>query len=464
MVIHYRHNAKPPRLSRGRAPVVTGDRRSHRGENTNAEGKTRLTPPDEPGEARPSLAIRCRTLSRFVSFFAGRPSPGENEPVRGIYIHVPFCVRKCSYCDFYSEEVSRASGGEFPDLLVRELDLFRVRFPEDSAAAADTVYFGGGTPTVLPPECLCGLLAAVRARFPLASWAEVTVEANPGTVDAEGLATLRLGGFTRISIGVQSFSPAVLRTLGRIHDAADVHRTYGLARSAGFPSVGIDLIFGVPGQTCAGWEEDLDRAISCRPCHVSAYALAPEPGTPLHAAIARGELRMPPDEEVAEMYESTRIVLSGAGLHQYEISNFARPGHESRHNTKYWKREGYAGFGPSAHGLLFPPRRAPLGLRTANPPSLDAYRSNIIAGRLPAAEDTPCTREDAWKESLLFGLRMTEGVDLARIERSLGSPPPPLGKTVDILVREMKLVRDGSRIRLPGKHLFVSNEVLASLS
>ena len=384
--------------------------------------------------------------------------------MRGIYIHVPFCVRKCSYCDFYSEEASLASGGEFPDLLMRELDLFRERFPEDAAAPADTVYFGGGTPTVLPPENLCSLLAAVRARFPVSGGAEVTVEANPGTVDAEGLATLRQGGFTRISIGVQSFSPVVLRTLGRIHGEADVHRTYGLARSAGFPSVGIDLIFGIPGQRAEEWKADLDRMTTLLPDHVSAYALAPEPGTPLHAAIGRGELRMPPDEEVAEMYESTRIVLSGAGLHQYEISNFARPGHESRHNTKYWIREGYAGFGPSAHGLLFPSGRAPYGIRTSAPPSLDEYRSNILAGRLPAVEEKACTREDAWKESLLFGLRMTDGVDLEEIETRIGAPPDSLRVALDELALTGRLLREGARIRLPASFLFISNEVLAHLA
>ncbi|MGZ9196697.1 MAG: radical SAM protein, partial [Candidatus Deferrimicrobiaceae bacterium] len=164
--------------------------------------------------------------------------------MRGIYLHIPFCLRKCSYCDFYSVEAEAAAMKEFRDLLVRETDLLRDRFPEDAAAPADTVYFGGGTPTVLPPEALCGLLAATRDRFPVEPGAEITVEANPGTVTAEGLRALVLGGFTRISIGVQSFTPATLRTLGRIHGVEEVGRTYREARSAGFSSLGIDLIFG----------------------------------------------------------------------------------------------------------------------------------------------------------------------------------------------------------------------------
>ena len=163
---------------------------------------------------------------------------GENDSVRGIYIHVPFCVRKCSYCDFYSLTTSSRATGEFLDLLVKEMDLFRERFPEDAAAAVDTVYFGGGTPTVIPPGELCRLIAAIGKRFPVMPGAEITIEANPGTVRENGLRTLRAGGFNRLSVGVQSFSPNTLLTLGRIHDAEDNLRTYRDARAAGFDSLG----------------------------------------------------------------------------------------------------------------------------------------------------------------------------------------------------------------------------------
>ena len=393
-----------------------------------------------------------------------RPLPGENEEVRGIYLHIPFCARKCSYCDFYSVAASSPAMTEFRGLLMREMDMVRYRFPEDAAATADTVYFGGGTPTVFPPEALCGLLSAIRERFPVEPDAEITVEANPGTITAEGLRTMREGGFTRLSIGVQSLTPATLRTLGRIHGVEEVRRTYRDARSAGFPSLGIDLIFGIPGQRTEDWEADLDRTITFLPAHVSAYALAPEPGTPLHAAIGRGELAMPPDEEVARMYETARTVLSGAGYRQYEISNFARPGSESRHNRKYWRREGTLGLGPSAHGLIFPPGTVPYGLRTANPPSLAGYGSRVREGLLPWIEERPCRHEDAWKESLIFGLRMNEGVDPEEIETRIGAPPEPLRDAVTEMTRTGKLLREGTRLRLPGNLLFVSNEVLALLA
>jgi oxygen-independent coproporphyrinogen-3 oxidase len=389
---------------------------------------------------------------------------GENESVRGIYIHVPFCVRKCSYCDFYSLTTSSRATGEFLDLLVKEMDLFRKRFPEDATAAVDTVYFGGGTPTVIAPGDLCGLLAAIRRRFPVIPGAEITIEANPGTVCENGLRTLRAGGFNRLSVGMQSFSPTALLTLGRIHDAEDNRRAYRDARAAGFDSLGIDLIFGIPGQSGIDWGEDLERAITFLPDHISAYALAPEPGTPLQATLARGKIRMPTDEEVAESYATASRALVNAGYRHYEISNFARPGFESRHNRKYWQREGYAGLGPSAHGLLFPRESPRFGMRTANPSSFSEYGRRIREGSLPWGGANDCGPEDAWKEALILGLRMTEGVDPAEIETRIGPPPDALRDALESLVEDGKLLRERNRLRLSDQLFFVSNEILAVLA
>jgi oxygen-independent coproporphyrinogen-3 oxidase len=384
--------------------------------------------------------------------------------MRGIYVHIPFCVRKCAYCDFYSVEEDRNAVEDFRDLLVREMDLFREKFPAEADVPADTVFFGGGTPTVLGAEKLCWILAALKARFPIAPDAEVTTEANPGTVSAEDFRTLREGGFNRISIGVQSFDPATLRTLGRIHGVEEVRAAHRDARRAGFASIGIDLIFGIPGQRKTDWAADLDLAVTFLPSHVSSYALAPEPGTPIHDAIQRGELRMPPDETVADMYGETRRILSRSGYRHYEISNFARQASECRHNLKYWRREGYLGLGPSAHGLLFPPGRAPLGLRTANPPSLPDYRLRIEEGRLPWGDMHVCNIEDAWKESLIAGLRLVEGIDLAEIEKKIGPPPEAVRDAVEALTRAGKLEGESSRLRIPPAFLFVSNEVLQALA
>lgn len=384
--------------------------------------------------------------------------------MRGIYVHVPFCVRKCAYCDFYSVAAGREAMADFRDLLVREMDLFRAEQPAEAEAPADTVYFGGGTPTALGSDALVKLLAAIRDRFRVADDAETTTEANPGAVSAADFAALRAGGFNRVSIGVQSFDPASLATLGRIHGASEIRAAWRDGRAAGIPSMGIDLIFGIPGQTRASFAADLERTAALLPSHVSAYALAPEPGTPLHAAIGRGELRMPTDDDVAEMYEDARRILSAAGLRRYEISNFSLPGAECRHNLKYWRREGYRGFGPSAHGLLFPGARATLGLRTANPPSLAEYGRRIREGHLPWTEVRASDYGDVWRESLIFGLRETGGVDAARIEKEIGAPPPELRDAVEDLVVSGRLLRDGSRLRLPESLLFVSNEVLQRLA
>ena len=389
---------------------------------------------------------------------------GENDGMRGIYVHVPFCVRKCGYCDFYSVAGGEEERDRFPGLVEREMDLLLREFPGEASLPADTVYFGGGTPTVLGPGRLNRLLAAIRARFPVAEDAEITTEANPGTVTGDDFARLREGGFNRVSLGVQSFRPATLAALGRIHSVGDVRTAYRDARKAGFSSVGIDLIFGNPAQGEGEWQEDLDLAVTFLPDHVSAYALTPEPGTPLHAAISGGENALPDDDAVARMYAAARETLRAAGYRHYEISNFARPGKECRHNLKYWRRDGYLGLGPSAHGLLFPGESAPYGLRTANPPSLPDYVRALAEGRPPWGSTVACGMEDAWKEALIFGLRMSEGVSPPSIEKRNGPPPDKAREAVEKLIGSGLLLREGNRLRLPDRYWFVSNEVLQRLA
>ena len=383
--------------------------------------------------------------------------------MQGIYVHVPFCARKCGYCDFYSVVAGEEAHEEFLGLVAREAELVAREFPATAREPSDTVYLGGGTPTVLGAERLVRLLALLRDRFPVAGGSEISVEANPGTVSAADLARLREGGFTRLSIGVQSFHPGTLAALGRIHTVEEVRTAYRDARKARFDSVGFDLIFGNPGQSVEDWRSDLSRAVTFLPDHISAYALSPEPGTPVHAAISRGESTLPPDEEIAGMYESARETLGAAGYRHYEISNFSRPGKECRHNRKYWEREGYLGLGPSAHGLLFPGEGAPLGIRTANPPSLTEYARRLREGRLPWTDSTASGREDAWKEFLLSGLRLAEGVSLAEGEKRYGPPPGELREAVARLSDSGSLVREGDRLRLPERFWFVSNEVLRRL-
>jgi oxygen-independent coproporphyrinogen-3 oxidase len=384
--------------------------------------------------------------------------------MRGIYVHVPFCIRKCGYCDFYSIAGGEEALDGFPALVEREMDLLLRTFPAEASVPADTVYFGGGTPTVLGPDRLNRLLAAIRSIFPVADDAEISTEANPGTVTGDDFARLREAGFNRVSLGVQSFRPGILAALGRIHSVEDVRAAYRDARRAGF-SVGIDLLFGNPGQNETEWQEDLDLAVTFLPDHVSAYALTPEPGTPIHAGIRGGGIVLPDDDTVARMYTAARETLRTAGYRHYEISNFARPGKECRHNLKYWRREGYLGLGPSAHGLLFPGESAPFGLRTANPPSLPEYVRALSEGRPPGGGSTrACGREDAWKESLIFGLRVSEGVSPPSIETRNGPPPDEVREAMEKLIGSGVLLREGDRLRLPERYWFVSNEVLQRLA
>jgi oxygen-independent coproporphyrinogen-3 oxidase len=384
--------------------------------------------------------------------------------VRGIYVHVPFCVRKCGYCDFYSVEAGEEALDRFRDLLAREVELLLRAYPGEAEHPADTVYFGGGTPSVLGPERLCRLLADIRSRLPVADGAEVTLEANPGTIRREDFLRLRESGFTRVSLGCQSFRPSTLAALGRIHTAEEARAAFRNARDSRFSSVGIDLIFGNPGQEEADWAEDLREAVALLPDHISAYALTPGPGTRIHEEIERGKISVPSDDAVARMYDVTRELLAAAGYRHYEISNFATAGKECRHNLKYWRREGYLGLGPSAHGLLFPGETAPLGLRTANPPSLAEYASRLGENRLPWEDVEARNRDDAWKEYLIFGLRLAEGVSLGEGEKRYGPLPDELPGAVDRLVESGRLVRSRDRLRLPEEHWFVSNEVLRHLA
>lgn len=381
----------------------------------------------------------------------------------GIYVHVPFCVRKCAYCDFYSVVAGEDARERYCGLLLRELDLVLRSFPEEGKTPADTVYFGGGTPSLLGPERLRRLLAGIRSRLPVAEGAEVTLEANPGTIQGDDFSRLRESGFNRVSLGVQSFRPSALSALGRIHSAEDARNAFRSARESRIPSVGLDLIFGIPGQTEEDWAEDLRHAAALQPDHLSAYALSPEPGTPIHAGIERGEISLPSDDAVARMYDTARETLGSAGYRHYEISNFAMPGHECRHNGKYWRRERYLGLGPSAHGLLFPGESAPFGMRTANPPSLPEYASRIGGDRLPWEDAGARSGEDAWKEFLIFGLRMAEGVSVTEGEKRYGPQPEGMPGAVDRLVESGCLVRNRDRLRMPERHWFVSNEVLQKL-
>ncbi|WP_229661719.1 radical SAM family heme chaperone HemW [Phycicoccus endophyticus] len=337
---------------------------------------------------------------------------GLPETSFGVYLHVPFCAVRCGYCDFNTYTLPElgpgASVDDFADTALRELDL-ATRVLGDAAPPVATVFVGGGTPTLLPPGDLVRLLDGVRTRFGLAEGAEVTTEANPDSVTPEGLATLAAGGFTRVSLGMQSAVPHVLRTLERTHDPARVGLAVAAARAAGL-AVSLDLIYGTPGESLQDWRTSLEAALAHRPDHVSAYALVVEEGTRMAAQVRRGELPVPDGDDEADKYELADAVLSAAGYGWYEVSNWARtPADRCRHNEGYWRGDAWWGVGPGAHGHVG-------GVRWWNVKHPRAYAARLGTGESPAAAREVLTAEQRRDETVLLGVRLREGLALERLD------------------------------------------------
>ena len=381
-----------------------------------------------------------------------------------LYLHIPFCDHKCSYCDFNSYAGLERLIPAFTDTLVHEL---RAWAPELRGRSIPTVFFGGGTPSLMPLPALERVLDTIRAEYALARGAEVSLEANPGTVDEPYLRGLLDLGVNRLSIGVQSLDDAELVALDRIHDAAAARRAYEAARAAGFVNINLDLIFGIAGQTLAGWERNLERAIALGAEHLSLYALTVEEGTSLAAQIARGLAPEPDGDLQAEMYERTVEVLGGAGYEQYEISNWCRPGSECRHNLVYWTDGEWLGLGPGAHshlgGARFAVVRSPGSYiqraREAPRPG------TTIEQRMPqvASVDRPdeaTNRADA----AILALRLNRGLDGDQFRRRFGMG---LDEAFGVALTECEALGlveyDGGRVRLTPHGRLLSNEVFVRL-
>jgi len=318
----------------------------------------------------------------------------------GLYIHIPFCRSKCLYCDFYSLARSEERMDAYVSALCASL---RDAAPRTAGYTVDTVYVGGGTPSLLGASRLTKLLETAISRYAVAPDAEITLEANPESArDAGMLRALRDAGFNRISLGMQSADDEELRAVGRIHTARETEAAVGAARRAGFDNLSLDLIYGLPAQTRRRWRENLDAAVALAPEHLSCYGLKLEPGTPLYAR--RGSLDLPDDDAQAEMYLDAVDRLDAAGYAQYEISNFARPGRESRHNGKYWTLGEYLGFGPGAHSDFG-------GRRFALARDLDAF----LAGKRVCGEDAAIAPRERAAERVMLGLRTARGLPAAEL-------------------------------------------------
>jgi len=320
----------------------------------------------------------------------------------GLYIHIPFCIRKCLYCDFPSVAGAEELFAAYTAALCREI---AGRGGLLSSAAVDSVYVGGGTPTALPAELLAALGRCLREYAAVAEDAEFTVEANPGTLDAARLEALRAMGANRISLGVQAFDDTVLATAGRIHTAAEAADAVAAVRAAGFARVSVDLMYGLPGQTPAGFRAGLERAVALPVEHLSVYGLKVEEGTPFARLAAEGRLAL--DEEAEEaMYDEAVAFLPAHGFARYEISNYARPGAECRHNLKYWRYEPYVGVGAAAHSFLH-------GERSANTADVGDYIARVMAGESPTASVERPPPAVAMAEYTFLALRTAAGVSYA---------------------------------------------------
>ena len=381
-----------------------------------------------------------------------------------LYVHIPFCSAKCSYCDFNSYAGQDRVMGPYASAVAREAELWS---PVVAGRPVETIFFGGGTPSILPLEHMQTIVASLFRHFDVLSGAEMTLEANPGTVDLRHLQGLRGLGFNRISFGVQSFHDEELRQLDRIHDAREVEYAYAWAREAGFENVNLDLIYGLIGQSMASWQYNLETALRLRPDHLSLYALTIEEGTPLARDIARGKSEGPDLDLQADMFEWNRERLPSEAFHHYEVSNYALDGRECAHNLVYWRNGDWLGLGAGAHSHMFDERFAgaasPLryieaveeGKRVAPEPS-----ATFVVPPFPQiAFREPADRAREMSETVILGLRVRDGLDLASFERRYGISvaqafASPLAETLELGLTEIV----GGRLRLPDAAVLLGDE------
>ena len=375
-----------------------------------------------------------------------------------IYLHIPFCERKCFYCDFYSvTDIGRAR--DFLASLMREI---RQREDRGDGALFEAVFFGGGTPSLLEPTQVESILSHLHAAFRISPDAEVTLEANPGTVTGEKLEAFRSLGINRLSIGIQSFHDTELKFLGRIHDRAEALRCIELARAAGFENISIDLIYSIPGQTLALWENTLRTAIALAPQHMAAYSLTVEVATPLARMMGAGEVQPAPTDLEAEMYEQTMELLAAHGFEHYEVSNYALPGFSCRHNRNYWSHEDYVGFGPSAHSFR-KEGEVIRGRRWWNVADLANYMDRLEREELPVESEERVGLAEMLHERVFLGLR-SGGVDLARLKRDFGYDLVTRERdTLQWLLEDQMVIREGDLLRLTSKGYRLCDEIACRL-
>jgi oxygen-independent coproporphyrinogen III oxidase len=372
-----------------------------------------------------------------------------------LYIHVPFCVKKCIYCDFFSLPYNQSAAKTYVDALYKELFL-----KKHLAGLLKTIYIGGGTPSLLSADCFRQLFTCMKDNYRFSPDIEITVEANPGTIDAAKIELLLSLGVNRLSVGVQSFNDLELATLGRIHSSDEALKSTGSIKKAGLKNFSIDLIYGIPGQSMESWRESLTKATELSPTHISAYELTPEENTPLYPLIKSHKIAMLDEELILEMYNHAIDYLAGRGYAHYEISNFARPGFQCAHNLNYWDRGDYIGAGAGAHSFIS-------AVRSVNTIDINEYSATLNHGRIPEIQSMKLTPEEALKEFIFLGLRKTAGISFAKIPHMGSADPLSLKESLSDagkeLVDEGYLDISGDFLRLTRKGIVISNSIIVRL-
>jgi len=370
---------------------------------------------------------------------------------KGLYVHIPFCVRKCNYCDFcsYAAKDNEAAFCNYATWLKKELESWN----KEDLDSISSVYFGGGTPTLLPLTDLEDIFSYIQKTCGLLPQAEVSMECNPGAINIEDLPKLREMGINRLSIGIESFSAEHLQQMGRIASAEDGPHVVEAARCAGFDNINIDLIYGLPGQTLDEWQEDLRRAIALDVDHISLYGLSLSENTPWGRAVAEGRLILPDEDLFADMMELSLDMIPGAGYHHYEIANFAKSGYECRHNLTYWHREDYLGIGVAAASCYG-------NIRQTNCRDLDEYQKSLRQKGIPAHEKECLSQEEVINEAMFLGLRLIDGIQISSFNNRFGVDIEKFyQKQLNKLFSFGLLEKNKGYLRLTRKGIPLANEV-----
>jgi oxygen-independent coproporphyrinogen III oxidase len=368
--------------------------------------------------------------------------------VLGLYVHIPFCAAICNYCNFNRGLFDAAVKERYVDALLAE-----IRTAHDPGGPADTLFFGGGTPSLLEPSEIATVIACCRDEVGLAAGAEITLEANPETVTPARLEQFRAAGVNRLSYGVQSFRDDELGRLSRLHSASRAREAFAMARAAGFDNISLDLMMWLPQQAIAEWLESVDALIDVNPDHASLYLLEVYPNAPLRDEMARAKWSLAPDDDAAEMYVQAMERLEAAGYEQYEISNVARPGRASRHNLKYWQDGEWRGFGCGAHSTRE-------GVRWKNISSTSEYIAAVTAGRQVAVDERRLSPQERFEDAVFTGLRLTEGLDLSGIHARYGVDVwDRYGAELRPFVDAGLLIYD-SRLRLTRAGMLLAHEIM----